>query len=122
MAAWRKKVGHAHARNRHRPLERQENSQARPLGRLHRQHVVHFALGIDQFHFALRDFVAGMPGDGVTQRGFARAVGPHQGVHFAAANFQIQPLENRLAADGDVQIGNAESFRHFIFLSCSDHI
>ena len=72
------KVGHFDAGNGHRPLERQKDSVSGTIGRLHFQHVVNCAIGINQFDFSARDFIAGMPHDGVAQRAFARAVGAHR--------------------------------------------
>jgi hypothetical protein len=45
-----------------------------------------------------------MPHHGVAERALAGAVGPHQGVHLAAADLQVHPLEDLLAFDRDVKV------------------
>ena len=87
----------------------------------HFQHVVRFAVGVDQLDFAFGDVVAGMAGDGVAEGAFAGAVGAHEGVNFAAVNFEVHAFEDRLAADGDMQVGDAKRFGHLVWFIDGDH-
>ena len=64
-------VGKADARNCHWPLECQKDADPGATIRLHLQDVMRFAVGIDQFNRATRDFIRGMPHDGVTKRALA---------------------------------------------------
>ena len=106
-------IGHLHARHRHRPLKRHEDAGPRPLVRLHRQQIDHGAVVADQFDAACGHFVARMAHDGQAERRFAGAVRAHQGMHFAATDFEIHASKNRLAADGHVQISDLQRFGHF---------
>ena len=53
---------------------------------------------------ALGDLVVRVAHQGVAQGALARAVGPHQGVDLALADREVDPLEDLLAVDGDVQV------------------
>ena len=89
------KVGHLHAGNRHRPLKGHEHAGPRPVVRLHRQDIEHRSVILDQLDLAVGHFVIRMPHDREAQRALARAVGSHQRVGLAAADFQIHALEDR---------------------------
>ena len=101
------KVGNFHARNRHRVLKREEQSQPRSLVRIERQQV-----GPVDFDFALRDLVFRMPGQSVGERALAGAVGPHQSVDFPRADFEIHAVQDGQILDRDVQIGNSQQMTH----------
>ena len=53
---------------------------------------------------AARDCVVWVAGDRFGERGFAGAVRPHNGVHFAAVNREGEALDDGLFADGDVEV------------------
>src|SRR6516225_8338674 len=55
-------------------------------------------------HLPLRHHVVVLAGEHVRERRLARAVRPHQRVHAAAADRKLEPVENFLAVDLDVQI------------------
>ena len=56
-----------------------------------------------------------MPHDGVAQRALARAVGTHQGVHFAALDLQVHAAQDLLAlGSGHVQIGDFQCLGHAV--------
>ena len=60
--------------------------------------------GLDELDRAGGHLVAGVPHDRVAERALAGAVGAHQGVHLAAADLQVHPLEDLLPFDRNVQI------------------
>jgi len=93
-----------------RILERQEDALGRPLGRLERQQVL-AAPG----HGALGRLIARPAGQGVAQGRLAGPVRPHDGVHLAGRNVERQPLEDRLVADRDVEIGDGEGHQFWAF-------
>ena len=57
---------------------------------------------------ARRHLVGGVAEQGVGQRRLARAVGPHQGVHLAGADDQVDALEDLGAFDGHVEVLDLE--------------
>ena len=61
---------------------------------------------------ALGDFVIRVAHQGVAQRALARAVRPHQGMDLALADRQVDPFEDLLAIDRDVQVVDLENFAH----------
>ena len=92
-----------HARDGDRVLERQEDAEARALVRFELEDVD--ALEDD---LPGRHRVAGMAHQRVRERGFARAVGSHQGMHFTLLNREIDALENGLVLNRDVQVADFE--------------
>ena len=104
-------VRHAHARDGGRVLEGQEQAG---LGALVRRQAED-ALPVQQ-DIAPGDLVVRVAGDGVGQRALAGAVRPHQRVHFALADGQVDALQDRLAFDGDVQVFDHEFGRHESYL------
>ena len=94
------KVEVADAGDFHRVLEGEENPGAGALVRLHFQQIL--AVVADA---AFGDDVALAPGDDVRQRRFAGAVRPHDGVHFARADAQIDAVQDLFAFfGGNVQV------------------
>ena len=84
----------------YRVLEGEEDAGAGALVRLHFQQVA--AVVADA---AFGDDVALAPGDDVRQRRFAGAVRPHDGVHFARADAQIDAVQYFFAFfGGNVQV------------------
>ena len=61
---------------------------------------------------ALGHLVVRVAHQGVAQRALARAVGAHQGVDLALADRQVDPLEDLLAVDGDVQVLDRKDLAH----------
>jgi hypothetical protein len=106
------KVGHFHARNRHRPLEGHEDPGPRSLRRVPFQNVL--AVELDR---ALSDFILRVAHDRAGQRALARAVRPHQGVRLAAADRYIHAVEDRLALNSHVQIRDLQRFGHLKVVS-----
>src|ERR1700732_4499125 len=51
-----------------------------------------------------------MAGEHVGKRALARAVRAHDGVHLAGADLECQSLEDLVAADGDVQVVDAQHY------------
>ena len=77
--------GHvADAGNFHRILERQEQPRRRPLFRLHRQQVLPVQRG-----GAFGHLIAVAPRQHIGQRRFARPVRPHDRMHFARPDRQV---------------------------------
>src|SRR5262249_4269694 len=60
-------------------------------------------LAVEQ-HLAGGRLVAGLAGEHVGERRFARTVRAHDGVHLARLDDEGEPFENRLAVDLDVQV------------------
>src|SRR3546814_9942058 len=79
-----------HTRQLDRVLKRQEKARDRALLRLEFQEVDAIELDL-----AVRHLVTRPPGKGVGERGFAGAVRPHDGVHLAAADLQVDPVQDR---------------------------
>ena len=100
-------VGHFHARNRDRILKGQKQAEPGPLVRIEGQQI-----GAVDFDFAAGDLVFRVPRQSVRERALARAVGSHQGVDFARADLQIDPVENWQILDRDVQIRNSQRLSH----------
>ena len=100
-------VGHGHARDRRRVLEGEEEARLGPLVGLHLQEVDAVDGGRALGHLVVR-----VARQGVAQGALARAVGAHQGVDLALADRQVDPLEDLLAADGDMQVLDRQHFAH----------
>ena len=77
-----------HAGDFDRVLEGEKEPLARPLVGRHRQEVA-----AEIGHRALADFIAFTAGEYGGQRRFARAVRPHDRVHFAGRDRQVDPLQ-----------------------------
>ncbi len=60
--------------------------------------------------FTARDFITLAPGKDIGEGALARTVGAHDGMDFAFTHFQVQALENFLAAHVDVQVINAKHY------------
>ncbi len=100
-------IGHLHPWNHDGALEGHEQPAPCALVRLQLQQVL-----AGQIDAALGNFVTRVPHDGEAQCALARAVGTHQRVDFAAADFQIHAAKNRLAGNVDVKIANPQRFVH----------
>ncbi|MOA12442.1 hypothetical protein D3C78_1324330 [compost metagenome] len=86
----------ADAGDLHRILERQKHPFTRTVFRRQFKQILAF-----EGHFARGHFVLFAPGQGRRKRAFARAVRPHDGMHFARFDFQIQALEDLVAFRAD---------------------
>ena len=85
-----------HAGNLDRILEGEEDARLRALLRLHLEQIL--AVVGDR---AAGDLVRRIPGEHLRERALARAVRPHDGVHFARrSTVRSMPLQNLLVADG----------------------
>src|SRR3546814_779267 len=91
--------GVRHAGDFDRVLEGQEDALAGTLLRRHLQQVLALVE-----HLALGCLVALAAGQHIGEGGLAGAVGPHEGVHLAGLHRQVDALQDRLAADGGVQV------------------
>ena len=98
-------VGVVHAGDLDRVLERHEDAFAGARVGIHLEEV----LALEQ-DLAARDDVFGMTGQRAGQRALARAVGPHDGVHFARVHVEVDPLEDLLVFRLDLQILDIEHF------------
>src|SRR5437667_30689 len=52
------------------------------------------------------DLVAGPPRENVSERGLARAVRPHDGVHLAGSDGEVHPAQDLVSPDRRVKILN----------------
>ena len=82
-------VGVVHAGNLDRILERHEHAFAGALVGIHVEQILAVVEDL-----AAGDFVAGMPGQRAGERALARAVGPHDGVHFARVHREVDAAED----------------------------
>ena len=57
-----------------------------------------------ELHVAFGNFIAVAAGQHVAKGGFARAVRPHDGVHFTGLHIQREALEDFLAGDAGVEV------------------
>src|SRR3546814_2933151 len=57
-----------------------------------------------ELHRAVGGLIAFTTRQHVGEGGLARAVGAHHGVHLAGLNCQVDPVQDRLAVDGGVQV------------------
>ena len=100
-------VGDGHAGDRRRVLERQEEARLGPLVGLQREEVLAVERGRALGHLVVR-----VAHQGVAQGALARAVRAHQGVDLALAEREVDPLEDLLAVDGDVQVVDRKNLAH----------
>lgn len=92
----------ADAGDLHRVLEGQKHALARAIFRIQLQQILAF-----EGDFPFGHFIFFTPGQRGGQRALARAVRPHDGVHFARFDLQIQSLEDLVAFHADFQILDA---------------
>jgi len=59
-------------------------------------------------HAAVGRLIARPSGHGIAQGRLAGPVRPHDGVHLARRNVERQAFEDRLVADGNVEVGDGE--------------
>ena len=64
-------------------------------------------LAIEQ-HVAGRDGIVGVARDRLGERGFAGAIGPHDGMDLATADGERDAFDDFLVTDGDVEIFDFE--------------
>ncbi len=57
-----------------------------------------------EFHRAFGYFIGGVSGKHIAERGFAAAVGAHQGMHFAVVYSEVNALEYFLVCHTGVKI------------------
>ena len=91
--------GTPHARNLDRVLEGEEDAGERPFLDAHGQQV-----RAPPGYRAAGHRVALAAGDHVGQRALAGAVGPHDRVHLALVQRQVEAVQDRLAVGGRVQV------------------
>jgi hypothetical protein len=92
-------IGVVHAGNLDRVLKRHEHALAGALVRIQVEEIL--ALVDDG---AAGDLVFGMAGQRAGQRALARPVRSHDGVHLAGVHVQVDPFQDRLALDLDLEI------------------
>src|SRR5438552_14356116 len=99
-------VRYRHARNRHRVLERHEQTHSRALVGLELEHTLSLEKDLSR-----RDFVARVTHQGIGERALSRADGAHQGMDLALPDLEVQALENLLALHREPQVFDALSRR-----------
>ena len=82
-----------------RILEGEKDALGRALVGLQRQEILAF-----KEHATLRDLVAFAAGEHIGERGLARAVRAHDGVHLARVHGKIEAVEDLPLADPDVEV------------------
>ena len=92
-------VGVVHAGNLDRVLERHEHAFAGALVGIHVEQVLAVEGDVAAGHLVLR-----VAGQRTRQRALARAVRPHDGVHLAGVDGEVDPLEDLLAFGPNLQI------------------
>ena len=92
-------VGVVHAGDLDRVLERHEHALAGALLGIHVEQVLAVEL-----HRAAGHFVGGMAGQHAGQRALARAVGPHDRVHFARLHRERDALQNLAPLGARLQV------------------
>ena len=85
-------VGVVHAGNLNRVLEGHEDTFAGTLFRRHLEQILPLVENL-----AFSDLVAFAAGQHLRQRALARAVGPHDGMHFTCVDLQVNALQNVFA-------------------------
>src|SRR5690606_32915800 len=96
-------VRHAHAGDGDGVLECQEKSTACPILGRHLDDV----LAVEK-DLAPRHLVARMAHQGVRERSLTRTVWSHERVDLALGNDQVEPAQNLLVFDRDVQVANLQ--------------
>jgi hypothetical protein len=96
-------IGDAHAGDFARVLEREEKAGAGALVGLQFEDRT----AVEE-HFAAGDRVIRVAGDGLGQRGFAGAVGAHDGMNLTLADGEREALDDFLFADGDMEVFDFE--------------
>jgi hypothetical protein len=96
-------LGHGHAGDRDRILERHEQAGARALVRLGLGDVDAVEEDLAVGHLEVR-----MAHQRVGERRLARAVGAHQRMELTGADVQVHPLEDLLVTRRDVQVLDLE--------------
>jgi hypothetical protein len=82
----------------------------RPIGRARRRGV---STTLDtnggcEGHRSFGHFIAGPPGQHITERRFARAIGAHNRMDFARVQTERKPLQDRLVGNGCVEVSYLE--------------
>jgi hypothetical protein len=95
----------------HRVLERQEHAGDGALGRVHLQQV-HAIPGDGAFG----DFVVLVAGEHVSERRLAGAVRPHDGVHLAPGQREVEAFQDLAAVDIGVKVLNLKHYDFFLIL------